>query len=172
MRPRVRVLALHVVVLLSCGCGTGDAGGQDAPAASPPDLARSRGLDHALLASEGTRPDSNRASHAALATTVEEASERWRHFRMPGTPPELDFSEDAMLFLAGGESTGCPIEPTGLEIDHQASAVVARVRAREGECPSEDRPRTLVYRVRTADLPPMPFDAGIEGHRMLPVSAP
>ena len=110
-----------------------------------------------VLADQKTGPSSLTDSVVSIAGDARTLETDWARHRLDGEPAAVNFDEQAVLLTSFGESSSCPYEHGGVDIDVDEGTLefVDGARGRR-VCTDDFVPRTLVVAVDLDQLPASP----------------
>lgn len=165
MRPttmrRLRVYAATVALVTCAACGSTDVVEPAAAPPSPSPISSGPPAEGELVTSQEVLPAEAAYGFADIATSTPDAGRAWKRFGLEGVPQEID-DDTALLFRGLGESSSCPAEFAGLEVEGDEVRMASPPPSSGGGpvsqvCTSDYRPRTLVVAVPVGALPQGPF---------------
>lgn len=141
-----------------------------APQSPPSQPLPGEPLPHRVLVTEKTLPPhQERKSASTIFRLAEDAAryqELWALYGLQGEPPNVDWEQEAVLFVGTGESGSCPLRLSGMALDRRAGLLTVAVEDRPAEnpnlapktgllhdCTDDYTPRTFVVAVPANDLP-------------------
>ncbi|GKV68686.1 hypothetical protein NCCP2716_11840 [Sporosarcina sp. NCCP-2716] len=142
---KITVLFIAMVAVLAAGCGTDKSG-----ASEPDETVR-------LVASEPTLPSDFEQMSVAqktrgfLAVSVNEQDAfetAWTDYGMEDGRPELDFKEEAAIFISLQESSSCPNRPESFDTTAESGELGVHFEPLPDVCTADLAPRTLVISVK------------------------
>ncbi len=136
----VRTFMLIALVLATFGCAAASSGGVG------------------VLADQKTGPANLTRPVVSIAGDARTLEDDWARYRLDGEPPVVEYGEQAVLVASFGESSSCPYEHGGVDIDADEGTVefVDAARGRR-VCTDDFVPRTLVVAVYLDQLPQSPM---------------
>ncbi|WP_040286450.1 hypothetical protein [Sporosarcina koreensis] len=150
----IALLVLTAAALAACGQGKDDGNGtneNNGGSAAPEETA-------SLAASEPTLPpgfeDRSNAEEpkgflAELADENKAYEHAWEAYGMEGERPDIDLSDQSILFVSLQESSSCPHKPDTMELDGQQLTI--GFEPLPDACTADLAPRTLVFAVKKMD---------------------
>jgi hypothetical protein len=129
--------------------------GQD-PADAVADGPQSEGGDGWRLLGEDL---TGQAYRTGIATDAEQYAELWVTAGLGGTPPEVDFNSEVVIWFGAVFGSSCPIRLDGVVVDADRALLYADlvVPGNPAACTGDANPHSFVVAVERAALPAGPF---------------
>ncbi|CAN5594974.1 hypothetical protein BH20ACT23_BH20ACT23_04740 [soil metagenome] len=157
-RRGIRVIILGVSLTLAAGAAPASGGSSS-----------SEPVDHRLLASQKRAPAGAPGTHARLAMNRDAYRDTWKHFRLRGERPRVNWQRKKILFVTTGESGICPLHFGTLRLNDETKTLKLRARSRRDECTGDWTPRTFVIAVKRDAIPKGRLSARVQGDRRIKV---
>ena len=112
----------------------------------------------AVLTDQNTGPANLTASVVRVASDAGTLQEEWTRHRLDGEPPVVNYDDNAVLITAFGQSSSCPYDYGGIDVDAKEGTVEFLDAARGRRvCTDDFVPRTIVVAIGREALPPSPM---------------